>query len=82
MTRRHAWKKVDMSGDRWKAEDSVMFFIYTSVFIVTLVSKKNRPKLLAVLPPLSFRCRIFFYLNYLTPAQCDPTLSVQEPSIV
>ena len=25
MIGRPVWKKVDMSGDRWKAEDSVMF---------------------------------------------------------
>ena len=28
MMGRHVWKKVDMSGDRWKVEDSLMFFSY------------------------------------------------------
>ena len=29
MMRRHVWKEVETSGDRWKAEESVLFFIYT-----------------------------------------------------
>ena len=32
---RHAWKKADMSGGRWAAEDSIMFFIHTPVFTVS-----------------------------------------------
>ena len=27
---RHLWKEVDMSGDRWKVEDSVLFLIIYS----------------------------------------------------
>ena len=30
-----------MSGDRWKAEDSVVFFIYTPVITVNLASKQE-----------------------------------------
>ena len=60
MTGRHAWKKVDMSGDRWKAEDNVMFFIYTPVFIVSLASK-NRPKLLGTHTPLLSSAVFPFY---------------------
>ena len=44
MIGRPVWKKVDMSGD------SVMVFIYTPVFTVSLASKKNKPKLLAIHP--------------------------------
>ena len=54
MTGRHGWKKVGISGGRWKAEDNVMFFIYIHLFTVSLASKKNRPKLLAIHPPLPF----------------------------
>ena len=65
MMGRHAWKKVHMSGDRWRAQDSIIFFMYAPVIMVSLASKKNRPKLLAIpIPPLPFRCRIFFYLNH------------------
>jgi len=55
---------VDMSGDHWKAEDSVMFFIYTPVFTVSLAIKKNRPKLLAIHP---LRCPpvLYFLLSQL-----------------
>ena len=60
MMGRHAWKKVDMSGDRWKAEDNVMFFIYTPVFIVSLASD-NRPKLLGIHPPLPSSAVFPFY---------------------
>ncbi|PUU82818.1 hypothetical protein B9Z19DRAFT_1120081 [Tuber borchii] len=28
---RHVWESVNMSVDLWKAEDSVMFFIYAPV---------------------------------------------------
>ena len=35
---RHAWK-VNMSGECWKAEESVLFFIYTPVITVSLASK-------------------------------------------
>jgi len=38
---RHVWK-VDMNGDRWKAEDSVLFFIYTPVITVNLASKYDQ----------------------------------------
>ena len=41
-----------LSGDYWKAKDSFMVFIYIPVFTVSLASKKNRPKVLAILPPL------------------------------
>lgn len=53
MTGRHAWKKADMSGDRGKAEDSIMFFIilYIPVSAVSLASKKSTPKLLVFHPP-------------------------------
>jgi len=41
-----------MSGDLWKAKDSVLFFIYTPVIAVSLASKQasttNKPKLLAI----------------------------------
>ena len=50
---RHAWKKVDMSGDRRKAENSVLFFICAPVIAINLASK-NRPKLLAILLLLPF----------------------------
>jgi len=33
------WKEVDMSGDCWKAEDSVLFSIYTPVIAISLASK-------------------------------------------
>ena len=57
-----------MRGDRWKAGDGIMFFIYTPVFTVGLASKENRPKLLAILPPpLPFGAVSFFYLNYVFP---------------
>ena len=61
---RHAWNKVDINGDRWKTEDSAMFFIYTPIITVSVARKKNRLKMFAILPPLPFWCRIFFYLNY------------------
>ena len=35
-------KEVEMSGDRWKAEDSVLFSIYTSAVAVCLASKQVR----------------------------------------
>ena len=35
------WKKVDMSGDSWKTENSVLFFIYTPVITVGLASKQE-----------------------------------------
>ena len=64
MIGRHVWKKVDMSGDRWKAEDSVMFFIYTPIFTVSLAGKKSNPKLLAIYP---LRCPsvLYFLLSHL-----------------
>ena len=35
MMGKHARKKADMSGDRWKDEDDfVMFFIYTLVLLL------------------------------------------------
>ena len=35
------WKEVEMSGGRWKAEDSVLFSIYTPpVISVSLASKE------------------------------------------
>jgi len=36
------WKEVDTSGDRWEAEDSVLFSIYTPVMTVSLASKQVR----------------------------------------
>ena len=36
--RKHVWKEVEMS-DRWKAEDSILFSIYTPVIAVSLASK-------------------------------------------
>jgi len=57
---RHTWKKADMSGDCWKAEDSVMYFIYAPVITVSLVGNGNRPKLLAILPQLPFRAVFSF----------------------
>ena len=58
MMGRHEWKKVDMSGGRWKAVDNVMFFIYyyTPVFTVNLVSKN---RLSRRYPPDAIRCLIF-----------------------
>ena len=53
------WGGADRSGDRWKVEGSVMFSIYAPVFTVSLASKKNRPKLLAIHPLVAIRCRIF-----------------------
>ena len=49
----HTWKKVDINGNRWKAEYSVMFFIYISLFTVSLANR-DRPKLLSINPPLVF----------------------------
>jgi len=47
--RKHARKKADMSGDRWKDEDDfIMFFIYTPVFTINLASKKRRTELRAI----------------------------------
>ena len=41
-----------MIRDRLKPEDSVIFFIqYIPIFTISLASKKNRPKLLAIHPP-------------------------------
>jgi len=37
--RRHVWKEVDISGDRWKVEDSVLFLIYAPVITISLASK-------------------------------------------
>ena len=56
MAGRRAQKKVDMSREHRKAEDSVMFFhtVYTPVFTVSLASKKNRPSCLLSSPPLPF----------------------------
>ena len=39
MMRRHVWKEVEMSGDRLKAKNSVLFFIDTPVITVSLASK-------------------------------------------
>ena len=33
--------EVDMSGDCWRAEDSVLFIIYTLVIAVSLASKQE-----------------------------------------
>ena len=35
-------KEVEMSGDRWEAEDSVLFSIYTPIITVSLASKQVR----------------------------------------
>ena len=43
-----------MSGDCWKAEDCVVYFIHAPVITVSLASNENRPELLAILPPLPF----------------------------
>jgi len=56
---RHAWRGAGMSGDRWKVGDNVMYSIYVPVFTVSLASKKNRPKLLAIHPLVAIQCRIF-----------------------
>ena len=40
--RRHVWKKVEMSGDCRKAEDSVLFSIYTPAITVSLTSKYDQ----------------------------------------
>ena len=50
MMGRQAWKKADRNGGQWKDEDDVRFFIHTPVSTVSLASKKNRPKLLAIHP--------------------------------
>ena len=45
------WKEVETSGDHWKAEETVLFFIYTPVIPIGLASKPsttNRPILLAI----------------------------------
>ena len=53
------WKEVETSGDRWKAEDSVLFFIYTPVIPISLASKQVRridlscSLRLSSLPPLA-----------------------------
>lgn len=40
MLTRHVWKEVETSGDRWKAkEESVLFFEYTPVIIISLAGK-------------------------------------------
>jgi len=44
---------------RRKAEDSVMFFIDTPIFIAGLASKKNRPSS-SLSTPVCIRCRISF----------------------
>ena len=49
MIRRHVWMKVDISGDLWKAEDSVLFFIYTPVTTLSLASKHEGYKLPAII---------------------------------
>ena len=64
MTERYLWKEVDMSGDRSKVENSFMFFVYTPVFTISLASKENKPKLLAILRPLPFGI-VFFLLSKL-----------------
>jgi len=51
---------VDMSGDLWKTEDSVLFFMYTVYFcryrqFSRQVSTTNKPKMLAIVI-LSFCC--------------------------
>lgn len=60
---KHAQKKADMSGDRWKDEDDfVMFFIYTPIFTINLASKERRTEL----PAIHLRChsvRIFILSN-------------------
>ena len=45
---------MDVSGDCYKAEDSIVYFIYAPVIAVGLASNENRPELLAILPPLPF----------------------------
>ena len=60
---RQPWKKVDISGDRWKTKDNVNIVIHTPIITVSLASK-NRLKLLAILPLFPYGCRIFFYLNF------------------
>ena len=43
------WKEVEMSGDCWKADDSVFVSIlYTHVITVSSASTTDRPKLLAI----------------------------------
>ena len=63
VTGRHEWRKADMSGDCWGAKDHIMFFIYALISIVSLASKKNRPKSLTICP----RCHSvlnFLSVNY------------------
>ena len=36
------WKEVETSGDRSKAEEGVLFFIYTPVITISLASKQVR----------------------------------------
>ena len=61
MVGRYGWKEVDTGGDRWKVGDSVMFFIYITVFTVSLASKKDRPQLLPIQPPLGAICVPYFH---------------------
>ena len=58
---------MEMSGDDWMTEESVLFFIYTPVITTSLVSKPsttNRPILLAIVILFHyypFWCRIRSY---------------------
>ena len=67
---RHAWKKVDITGDRRKAEDSVWFFIYTPIIALGLASMKNRHKLLAIIilfPSIALSAQYFLLSQLVLP---------------
>ena len=65
---RHVWKKVDMSGGRWKAGDSVMYFIYILLSLPSVEQAKsiNLSFSLSILS-VALRCCVFFYFNYRAP---------------
>ena len=64
MMGRHVWKKVDMSGDFWKAEDSVLFFIYIPIITVSFTRQASRIDLSCSLPLSSPYCPSVLYFLF------------------
>jgi len=68
------WKGVEMCGDCWMTEESVLIFIYRPVVFLSLASKPsttNRPILLAIiiLSPTVALSVLYLFLFCLSAAQ-------------